>query len=464
MKLLDKARLQKRQRQNQQPRQQQRDAADQQADAKVARFPRRPIPEEPFRAECRQRRGRERKHEQNHLRHAELIEAGRVVVEQFIRRVIFAERHCQDDQRQYRQRQNMLVADAAERDDDERRRNQAEIAGRLHEWGASPVLNRRHARLVVIRIQAAQPEQAGREIGQNFFRRQRPACREFVIHAFRAVRDFGKRQHREELERDQQQKHGNHDERIERQFQDRRERPLLPPDDERANHGVNADGDADVIRYLHMPLPEGEPKRGGSDEKRSERPLFQGAFQCPEHQRDWSNRAELVDVSGVNQRDQFAVQHQEQAAEKRAEARHAHLAQIEKHADARQHEICDHFVTDGDMRRKQQQRQQHERAENQVKPAAERRAAVHIRQPGLEARIGKEVFFDEDIPEILLRQNVGGVDALPGKQELREKQDADQQQPADSIKRTRKIGIFHVCQWVKNYIELKKGTNGILTD
>ena len=208
-----------------------------------------------------------------------------------------------------------------------------------------------------------------------------------------------------------------------------------------------------------MPLPEGESKRGGGDEKRAERPLFQGAFQCPEHQRDWSNRAELVDVSGVNQRDQFAVKHQEQAAEKRAEARRAYLAQIEKHADARQHEIRDHFVTDGDMRRKQQQRQQHEGAENQIKSAAGGRAAVYIGQPGLEARIGEQIFFDEDIPEILLRQNVGRIDALAGKQELREKQDADQQQPADGIKRTREIGIFHVCQCVKNYIELKKGTN-----
>ena len=88
--LLKQGVFDKRQRENQRPRRQQQRDAEQQRDPQPALFVFRPIPQEPFRAETRQRRRRERKQEHDHLRDAELIEAGRVVVQQLVGRIILA--------------------------------------------------------------------------------------------------------------------------------------------------------------------------------------------------------------------------------------------------------------------------------------------------------------------------------------------------------------------------------------
>ena len=52
----------------------------------------------------------------------------------------------------------MLIADAANGDDGEQQRNQAEIPPGLHKRSASPIFHLRHARLVVIGIQPPQAE------------------------------------------------------------------------------------------------------------------------------------------------------------------------------------------------------------------------------------------------------------------------------------------------------------------
>ena len=200
-----------------------------------------------------------------------------------------------------------------------------------------------------------------------------------------------------------------------------------------ADNRVNADRDAEIVRNLHMPLPEGEAEREAGHEKRLDRPVIQGAFQCPKNERRRENRAEFVDMPGVEQRDDFAVQHQKQAAEKRAARRQPDFAQVKKHENAHQHEIDDRFPADRNMRRKDEQRQQRDWAEKQVKPAAERRSGVDIRQPRLKAGIAEEVFLDEDVPKILLRENVGRIDDFPRKKQLREKNDANQQQAADGV-------------------------------
>ena len=103
-----------------------------------------------------------------------------------------------------------------------------------------------------------------------------------------------------------------------------------------------------------MPLPELKTQGNACEQKRIEGSAAYRPFKCPEHERRRKNRPDFIDMPGIDQRDNLAIQHQKEGCQKRSRMRQLQFPHVKVHPNTHQKEIEYDFITERDMNGKEE--------------------------------------------------------------------------------------------------------------